>query len=180
MPVQIGGTASPGFTDPLGLLSDCHRRIESFLEIIERVASQGSELDEESATALSAALRYFREAAPKHVADEERSLFPRLRSIDSVEVHRAMAEVERLEADHARADGLHQEADDIGRAWIEERRISPERWARLRSLAAELRTLYGRHIRVEDELIFPMAQRLLTPEVRLSIGQEMAARRSGG
>jgi hypothetical protein len=38
-------------------------------------------LNEEQRGAFEAALRYFREAAPKHTADEEESLFPRLRRI---------------------------------------------------------------------------------------------------
>jgi len=38
MPVQIGAQ-SHHFSDPTGLLSDCHRRIEMFLGTLERVAS---------------------------------------------------------------------------------------------------------------------------------------------
>ncbi len=38
MPVQIGAR-SHSFSDPTGLLSDCHRRIEMFLGTLERIAS---------------------------------------------------------------------------------------------------------------------------------------------
>lgn len=34
MPVQIGAKAH-SFSDPTGLLSDCHRRIEMFLESLQ-------------------------------------------------------------------------------------------------------------------------------------------------
>jgi len=75
MPVQIGAKAHP-FSDPTGLLSDCHRRIEMFLGALEGVASViDHPLTEETRAALESALRYFREAAPKHTADEEESLF---------------------------------------------------------------------------------------------------------
>jgi hypothetical protein len=37
MPVQIGVTAR-NFTDPTGLLSDCHRRVEMFLGMLTAVA----------------------------------------------------------------------------------------------------------------------------------------------
>lgn len=37
MPVQIGAKAH-SFSDPTGLLSDCHRRIEMFLGSLQRVA----------------------------------------------------------------------------------------------------------------------------------------------
>ncbi|PYV99204.1 MAG: hypothetical protein DMG89_08830 [Acidobacteria bacterium] len=79
MPVQIGAQAH-NFSDPTGLLSDCHRRIEMFLRTLEGVASViDRPLTEETRAALESALRYFREAAPKHTADEEESLFPRMR-----------------------------------------------------------------------------------------------------
>jgi len=38
MAVQIGAQAH-NFSDPTGLLSDCHRRIEMFLRVLEGVAS---------------------------------------------------------------------------------------------------------------------------------------------
>ena len=34
MPIQIGQRPDHGFTEPLGLLSDCHRRIEHFLDVL--------------------------------------------------------------------------------------------------------------------------------------------------
>jgi hypothetical protein len=81
MPVQIG-TQSHSFSDPTGLLSDCHRRIELFLGTLERVASViDRPLTNDTRSALESALRYFREAAAQHTADEDESLFPRLRQM---------------------------------------------------------------------------------------------------
>lgn len=34
MPIQIGRRPDHGFDQPLGLLSDCHRRIDRFLEVL--------------------------------------------------------------------------------------------------------------------------------------------------
>lgn len=79
MPVQIGATTH-SYSEPTGLLSDCHRRIEMFLGSLERVAARVDQpFSSEFRSAPEAALRYFHEAAPKHMADEEESLFPRLR-----------------------------------------------------------------------------------------------------
>jgi len=89
MPVQIGAKAH-NFTDPTGLLSDCHRRVEMFLGMLQAV---GEVIDqpaaEETSRSLESAIRYFGEAAPKHTADEEDSLFPRLRQLDHPEIHSA-------------------------------------------------------------------------------------------
>jgi hypothetical protein len=63
MPVQIGAQTH-SFSDPTGLLSDCHRRIEMFLRALERVASViDRPLTEDIRHALESALRYFREDA---------------------------------------------------------------------------------------------------------------------
>src|SRR5690348_4601042 len=100
MPVQIGAKAH-NFSNPTGLLSDCHRRIEMLLGALQAVAKTiGQPLTEETAQALTAALRYFREAAPKHTADEEESLFPRLRNVNDPGAQAALAQLEQLEKDH--------------------------------------------------------------------------------
>ena len=56
--------------------------IETFLGSLQRVAeASDSHLTNEVRAALETALRYFKEAASKHTADEEESLFPRLKFI---------------------------------------------------------------------------------------------------
>src|ERR1017187_1715161 len=80
--IQIGAKPDSGFDDPIGMLKDCHRRIERFLHILcvvaERAAGRG--LTDEETAGVQAALRYFREGGQRHTADEEESLFPRLRA----------------------------------------------------------------------------------------------------
>ena len=81
MPIVIGAKPESGFRDPIGLLTDCHRRVEMFLSVLVKVGvqTQDGSLTSQQRTALETALRYFRDSAPKHTADEEESLFPRLR-----------------------------------------------------------------------------------------------------
>ena len=80
MPIVIGAKQESDFNDPIGLLGDCHRRIEHFLSMLVTVANQahGTRMTCDQQLALETALRYFREAAPRHTADEEESLFPYL------------------------------------------------------------------------------------------------------
>ena len=106
MPIVIGAKRESDFTDPIGMLGDCHRRIEMFLNVLVRVSeqAQGETLNEEERGVLETALRYFREAAPKHTADEEESLFPRLRQIESPDVRALMVRIESLEEEHVCAD----------------------------------------------------------------------------
>ena len=82
MAVQIGAKPDSGFDDPIGMLADCHRRIERFLNILCRVAerAEGRALSGEECEVIQAALKYFQESGPRHNKDEEESIFPRLRS----------------------------------------------------------------------------------------------------
>src|SRR4051812_47734284 len=133
MPIVIGAKPESNFTDPIGLLTDCHRRIERFLAVLVQVAAQakGLALTAEQRVALETALRYFRDAAPKHTADEESTLFPRLRQCDRPELQAAFARIESLEEDHVRADRGHAEVDRLGQAWLAEGSLAPEDAERL-------------------------------------------------
>lgn len=180
MPVQIGGKPESTFDDPIGLLGDCHRRVERFLGVLVKVASdaRGQSLSVEQRGALETALRYFREAAPKHTADEEESLFPRMRAAGGPAVEAVLAQVEALEADHVRAGPAHDEVDSLGRRWLDEGRLSGADAARLCDVVNELAAMYRNHIAIEDREVFPAAAAALTAEQRKAIGAEMAARRS--
>lgn len=180
MPVQIGAKAH-NFSNPTGLLSDCHRRIEMFLGALKVVATTIDQpLSEETAQALTAALRYFREAAPKHTADEEESLFPRLRGVNDPDARAALAQLEQLEKDHQWADALHAEVDRLGQRYLSKTRLSPVEVEKFRTAVDQLGSMYQQHIRVEDEMIFPVAARVLSQDDRASIAREMADRRNIG
>jgi len=179
MPIVIGAKRESDFTDPIGMLGDCHRRIEMFLNVLVRVAEQarGEALNEEQRGALETALRYFREAAPKHTADEEESLFPRLRQIESAEVRALMARIDSLEEEHVCADRSHAEIDDLGKLWLRDGTLPAEEASRLLTLLVQLRDLYRHHIATEDNEVFPTAKAALSAADREAIGGEMASRR---
>lgn len=163
----------------MALLSDCHRRIERFLSILQRVCreSHGGPLDASHREALEVALRYFSTAAPRHTADEESSLFPRMRALRDDRVAAMLAEMARLEADHAMAVRLHDEVDELGRRWLADGSISADQTARLGELLESLVTIYERHIAYEDRVVFPTASEVLSPSDIAAVGQEMAQRR---
>jgi len=176
MPVQIGSKESD-FSNPLGLLSDCHRRIERFLEVLIQVAgrSGGASLAQQEREALEKALAYFRNSAPKHTADEEESLFPRLRKSGSAEAE--LACLAKLEDDHQAASRDHELVDTLGRKWLAEGTLTAEQVRQLGEALARLSNTYRRHIAIEDDQLFPLAARVLPPDQLAEVGQEMAERR---
>ncbi len=179
MPVLIGAKPESGFRDPIGLLTDCHRRVERFLSVLVQAEAQahGGSLTGEQRTALETALRYFREAAPKHTADEEESLFPRLRALGLPELHAVLERVEALQRDHEAAQKNHAEVDRLGQAWLAAGTLQQTDAARFSQLVIELTELYRSHIDVEEREVFPAAVAVLGKPQREAVGAEMAARR---
>lgn len=179
MPIAIGQKPESDFRNPLGLLSDCHRRIERFLDGLITIAedAQGYRLSEEQRKQFEVGLRYFREAAPKHTLDEEESLFPRLRAKHLADNEAAFALLDTLHADHADAELKHQTVDQLGLAWLAEDSLSLENNRKLVGLLRDLRATYARHIAVEDKELFPLSERILTRQELEGIAEEMAARR---
>ncbi len=179
MPVTIGSKPAADFSNPIELLSDCHRRIERFLAVLVAVMEQarGGEMTDGQKREWLQALEYFRNAAPRHTADEEESLFPRLRHIDQDRVQKALAEMDELEADHDAANRLHAEVDEIGRRWLSEGVLGASDAQRIEQALARLSELYARHIAIEDESVFPLAAAVLADTDKNTIGEEMAQRR---
>jgi hemerythrin-like domain-containing protein len=180
MPVTLGGKPQAGFDDPFGSLSDCHRRIEMFLGVLTRVAAALPQrvLAPDERAALERALDYFRDAAPKHTADEERSLFPRLRSCRTPEAEAAVRALKALEEDHRVADELHAVVDRIGRRIVAQGQAPAGEGEAFADAAGRLERIYAGHIEVEDRQLFPAAKRLLSEAEKASLGHEMAERRS--
>lgn len=180
MHVQIGAKAESDFTDPVGMLRDCHRRIERFLGVLRTIGeeSDGSPLSGERRKALETSLRYFREGAPRHVQDEEVSLFPRLRHQKGADVAAALAVVERLERDHGMVEAWHRELDVLGTRWSREGTLDAASISRFRQLTQQLCELYDGHIQVEDNEVFPLASASLPRSDLKAIGREMAERRA--
>jgi hemerythrin-like domain-containing protein len=177
--IAIGNDPDHGFDEPLGLLSDCHRRIEHFLAILLTLARKvrGGPLAPSSRQLLERALTYFRTAAPRHIEDEEESLFPRLRAASHPRAAEALRTLEELEADHREAEQRHARVDALGRQWLRDDRLSGEE---VDSLVAHLKALsfsYVRHIGIEDKELFPAAGRILSAADLEQVGREMAGRR---
>jgi hemerythrin-like domain-containing protein len=199
----IGAKPESSFADPLGLLSDCHRRIEKFLHTLRVIVQQTQEctqiadreraeenegggvhlsiecapLNAEQRQALEVSLRYFREASPRHTCDEEESLFPKLRASGDEAAQAALDAVAALEADHDQADAGHAEVEDLGQKWLTEGRLTRSETARMAEVLLSLQLLYQKHIQVEDTQIFPLAAQVLDARTIWAIGREMAERR---
>jgi len=175
MAIQIGAKPESRFDDPIGMLKDCHRRIESFLSILCVVAdrAQGRSLTDEERNAVQVALQYFHTGGQRHTADEEESLFPRMRASAAD----TLDEIARLEGDHREANDLHASVERLYLAWIASRRLRLEDMLQLLSETGRLRQLYTEHIQVEEAIVFARAAQLLDIRAIAAIGAEFRLRR---
>ncbi len=180
MAITVGARPEASFLDPVGMLTDCHRRVLRFLGDLMSVSATfaGEVLPPLERQRLANALRYFREAAPHHTADEEESLFPRLRAVpDHPALRDALDLVESLERDHATAAPLHEEVDRMAGRWLEGGTLSEFDVGRLRAATATMLALYREHIAAEEAQLFPIARKVLDADALRACGREMAARR---
>ena len=177
--IQIGAPLAHDFSDPLGVLSDCHRRVEHFLHLLIRVTEEarGGELRSEQRDALEVALRYFEEAAAKHTDDEEESVFPRLRAAQRPRSAEALVIIDALTQDHKVARARHAEVETLAHRWLADGHLTPAAAGELAALLHDLSTMYRRHIAIEDEELIPLARQILDASALAALGREMAVRR---
>jgi hemerythrin-like domain-containing protein len=162
---------APSFDDPLGMLKACHGRIERQLATLARLQRHLPEhgCDVDARAAARGILRYFDTAAPNHHADEEASVFPRLRDAAP---GRADTLVGDLEREHAALAAMwrHLRPRLAGIAAGARAYLSPKE-------VADVRAAYAAHIAREEGELIPLAARTFDARTLAAIGEEMAARR---
>lgn len=180
MAVNLGDKPLAGFNQPLEMMADCHRRIEHFLGVLKRVEARfgASQLTEDARRALEASLNYFANAAPRHTADEEQSLFPRMRASECSDARVVAMELDRLERDHRWGEANHALVERLVRQWLAMGRIDDQRRKSLQQALDELASMYAAHIQLEEQRVFVLASYMLRPEQLCEIGEEMKRRRS--
>ena len=128
-------------------------------------------------TAVEPKLRYFRKASAEAYCGRGRVLIPPLRQMHLPEVEGAIERLEFLEHDHILAGSLHAEAEELGQRYLATGRLEAAGVEAFRKGIASLVSIYKQHIGIEDNLVFPLAARLLSSTDKFAIANEMAARR---
>jgi len=179
MALMPGAPRSADFSDPLGMLHDCHRRVERFLGAQVKVAACPPEraLDDLHADGARRANHYFRTNAPWHTEDEEHSLFPRLRASSHPRAAEAVALADALQADHVEMKPLHDVVEAALEDWLADGRLHIDRHARLQAVLAQMSRMYAVHIAREDGELLPLAALVLDAESLHEMGREMRQRR---
>lgn len=169
---SIGKKPRQEASELVALLLECHERIRRFISLA-RVAGERADLPpSELADACARVERYFGQALPLHVADEEESILPRLRGL-SFDVDRAL-------------DSMHDEHDEhapklrklLGLcARLREQPEDGAARAELTALSSELEQEFAAHLTLEETVLFPALRQQLSDDQRAQIVAELRKRR---
>lgn len=168
-------SGGPGSGDLVDMLLECHVRIRTFAGLAVAVAERTDTPPLEVSAACLRVERYFAEALPLHVRDEEESVLPRLRG-------RSPTVDAALESMHDQHE-LH--VDLVARvlaasAALRSSPRDPAARASLLGVARPLRAVLEPHLVAEEEIIFPALRSLVPAPDQAAIVRELRARRSTG
>jgi hemerythrin-like domain-containing protein len=88
-----------------------------------------------------------------------------------------LEKVRRLESEHGQAGVMHDEAEQLYTKWIAEGGLSADEEMRLLTIAEELQRLYREHIHIEEDVVFPAAEKLFDHDAVTAMGSEFRIRR---
>lgn len=158
--------------DLVGLLLDCHQRIRTFAGLAVAVSERMDALPGEVVEVCRRVERYFSEALPLHVQDEEESILPRLHGRS----HDIDVALERMREQHDRHLDLLRGLLELSAAV----RMAPGdeavRWM-LHDVALELQADFEPHLQAEERIIFPAIRSLVSTKEQQDIVGELRARR---
>jgi hemerythrin-like domain-containing protein len=174
-PVQIRPASGPEDSDDvIDALLGCHARIREFTELSLKLA-KASPAPGAAKAAAESLLRYFAEALPRHEADEDLSLAPRLRAARAPDnVVQALDVVSKQHPDIDRVIGR------IAPLWEAIAKDEGQLAAvaeRLAQSTERIAVIWTPHLALEETVVFPAARALLDAKVLAEIRAEMRARR---
>lgn len=160
---------SEGIVD---LLLACHTRIRGFIAIAIAIGERTDASDEDVIDASARVQRYFSEALPLHVEDEEEGVFPRLHGRSAA----LDAALDRMLEEHDRHAAPLRRLRDLCALLRTSPRDAQARTA-LAVVARELSTELDPHLQAEERVVFPAIEALLTIDEQQAIARELRARR---
>jgi len=160
---------APGLVE---LLGECHERIRRFVALARQAASREDAPVDQVVQACADVERYFTEALPLHVADEEESVEPRLRGL-SRSVDDALDKMAHQHQQHL------PKLESLLRATARVRLEPHDETARgeLATAAVILETAFEEHLALEESAIFPAIRELLSSQIQDLIIDELRGRR---
>ena len=166
---------SPTPSGPVEMLQECHDRIRHFVQLSRTLAEAQEAPQAQVAEAADAIFRYFSQSLPLHEADENETLFPRLRNLAPLgsplrEAVRAM-----VEQHHTIEELVFELAAICGAIRRQPERL-PGLSSQLQHISKALDQVFSSHLHMEETVLFPAIAQLPAEELQ-AMSREMQRRR---
>lgn len=163
---------APDFSKPLDLLGACHDKIRFHSELLVKLCKylESNAVDADAIKSAKQVHRYFSTSARLHHLDEEEDLFPTLTS------KTALASTVReliitLQQEHAVLDNQWQIFENV----LKNQAL--DELPDMTEQALAMKASYDQHIDTENRFILPEAEKLLSREEIVVLGEAMQKRR---
>ena len=167
-------TSPPKIEDAVDLLIGCHQRIRHFTAVAAKLAHAQGDPPEEVVQAASAVHRYYTVSLPLHEADEEETLRPRLDVLGDEMLRHALA---AMADQHLAIDELLERLLPLLVMVRNNPQTIHAAGSEMCSITQALQEIFGAHLQLEEEHIFPAIRERLAESVRAEMLLEMQDRR---
>lgn len=166
-----------GFEAPFEMLEACHQRVQRTLDLLVRLQehTQTHGCDKQARQAATDVMRYFDVAAPLHHQDEEIHVFPAVLAGGDATLASA---VRQLVEQHRQMEARWAALRTVLTSLVACPTWAPEPFLALRrDIVTEFVSMYGAHIRLEEDVVYPAARNLLDSDQKHAMGADMNRRR---
>ncbi len=169
-------TPTTGSQNAIQLLLACHQRIRHFSGVAVRLAHAQGTSEAEIVQASDGLLRYFTVALPLHEADENISVHPRLKQAAPAGELAGPA-ADAMVDQHNAIDELVERLVPLWTLTKSNPAKLPEVAGEMCVIAGRLEEIFGVHLKLEEETIFPALKKYLSEEQLDEIVAEIQERR---
>jgi len=153
--------------DPIAILGHEHKIIQKVVHALTQIASTPELAEKSNPDTLRKVVHFMREFADQcHHAKEEDLLFP---AMEKKGVPESGCPLGALRREHEQGRALVKSLEEATDALATK---SPGAANGVARVVCEIRDLYGNHIWKEDEMVFPMVDRLFSQEERQSLFEQ--------
>lgn len=175
---QISPVTSPAKNeDAVDLLIGCHQRIRHFTGVAVKLAHAQGAAPEEVVQAASAVHRYYTVSLPLHEADEEETLRPQLDAVGDEKLRHALS---AMADQHLAIDELLERLLPLLVMVRNNPQTIHATGSEMCTITKALEEIFGAHLQLEEEAIFPAIRTGITDGIRSEMLREMQDRRKQG
>ncbi len=174
---SLSSTQKSETEDAVDLLVGCHQRIRHFTGVAVKLAHAHGAAADEITQAAGNVHRYYSVSLPLHEADEDQTLQPRLVAVADEQVRHALL---AMGEQHQAIDELLERLLPLLMLVRDNPDTLPQIGGEMCSVTKVLEEIFGAHLQMEEEVIFPAIRNVLPESTRAEILHEMQERRKTG